>query len=115
MDRVAPQHKELAQGRWFTMPLCEQMANVGSEIERTIKWRNKGNDEYSRMAFFRALELLDLTIADPRHRGRLKEICRTREALADKFYFDNTYKSTDESWRKYFLQFTIAARMGRRK
>jgi hypothetical protein len=91
------------------------MANVGSEIERTIKWRSKGNDEYGRMAFFRALELLYLTIADPKHKGRRKEICRTREALADKFYFDNTYRTTDESWRKYFLQFTIAARINRHR
>lgn len=29
-------HRELAAGRWFGLPLVEQMANIGSEIERTI-------------------------------------------------------------------------------
>ena len=37
------------------------MANVGSEVERALNWQAKGNKEYSRLAFERALELLDFT------------------------------------------------------
>jgi len=29
-------HRELAAGRWFELSLVEQLANIGSEIERTI-------------------------------------------------------------------------------
>ena len=29
-------HRDLAAGRWFELPLVEQLAHVGSEIERTI-------------------------------------------------------------------------------
>lgn len=29
-------HRELAAGRWYTLSLVEQMANIGSEIERTM-------------------------------------------------------------------------------
>lgn len=107
-------HRELAAGRWFEMPLVEQMANVGSEIERTISWRGR-NQKNSTTAFERGLELLDLTIADPRHRGRLRELTRVREALVDSFVFDNHYGSTDESWRRYFHAFTyaVALRRGR--
>ena len=80
-------HKELAAGRWFEFSLMEQLANVGTDIERTIRWKQKGNLEYSQKAFERALELLDLTIADPKHRKRLKELTRTREVLVD-YYSD---------------------------
>jgi hypothetical protein len=55
------QHQELASGRWATMSFMEQMANVGSEVERAISWRKKNNGEYGRMAIERALELLELT------------------------------------------------------
>jgi hypothetical protein len=35
------EHKELARGRWLELSFFEQMANIGSEIERTIKWREE--------------------------------------------------------------------------
>ena len=102
-------HKELAAGRWFELSLIEQLANVGSDVVRTIKWRNKKNSDYSKKAFERALELLDLTAADPKNRYRLKEILRIREALVDYFLFDNDYSSTDKLWEKYFYNFNYAA------
>lgn len=105
------QHKNLAGGRWQELSFFEQMANIGSEVERTIKWKNKGNMEYSRMAFERALELLDLTIADEKNKKRLKELLRIREILADYFAFDNIYQSTDKSWQDYFYAFNFAARI----
>ena len=105
-----PQHKELAEGRWNTLSFAEQMANIGSEIERTISWRQKKNPEISNRAFERALELIDLTVADPKNRKRLGELLRVREAVADHFYFDNYYRSTPESWQRYFGSFLIAVR-----
>jgi hypothetical protein len=105
------EHKELANGRWNKLSLVEQMANVGSEVERTIKWKEKGNKEYSDMAFCRALELMDLTINDGKNIRRLKEIVRVREVLADYFYSKNEYRSTDKSWRNYFYAFNFAARL----
>lgn len=108
---MATQHKRMADGRWFEFSFFEQMANIGSEVERTISWKAKNNPEYSRMAFERALELLDLTIADSRNIKRLKELLRVREALADYFEFDNEYKSTDKLWQNYFYPFNWAARL----
>ncbi len=108
-----PAHPSLAEGRWFGFSLCAQMANIGSEVERSINWGRKGNPEYKRLAFYRALELIDLTLRDPKHRGRLREIARVREALADFLAFDNEYNSTEAQWKKYFLAFTYAARQGR--
>jgi len=104
------QHRELAAGRWSLLPFMEQMANVGSEIERTISWKTKGRPDYSGRAFDRALELLDLTISDIKNRKRLRELLRVREALADCFVFDNVYQSTPDSWQRYFHCFLIAVR-----
>lgn len=106
-------HKTLLPDRWFELSLVEQLANVGSDIERTIQWRKKGNLEYSQQAFERALELIDLTVADPKNKKRLKEVLRVREALVDFFVYDNEYNSTDESWQKYFFAFNYAAALER--
>ena len=106
------QHAELATGRWHTLSLMEQLGNIGSEVERTIRWKNKQNSVQATKAMERALELLDLTASDQRwiQAKRLKEILRMREVLCDWFYGDNEYHSTAEQWQKYFLYFGIAAR-----
>lgn len=92
------------------MPLLERMANIAGEVERALNWRAKNNAEYSRKAFERALELVDLTLAYPQESSHLKEIARLRETLVDYFYGTNEFKSTEASLRKYFSHFTYAAR-----
>lgn len=104
------QHQKLAAGKWQNLSLIEQMANIGSEVERTIKWKSKGNSKYSNLAFERALELLDFTITDPKNKYRLKELTRVREALVDYFIFDNSYQSSDKRWQNYFYSFNFAVR-----
>jgi len=99
--------------RWCQLPLVEQLANVGSEVERAINWKQKNNLPYSEKAFFRALELMDFTISDQRHLERLKEIVRLRESLVDFFAGSNEFVSTNDSMKKYFLHFTYASRRDR--
>ncbi|MCX5748636.1 MAG: hypothetical protein NTZ10_00095 [Candidatus Saganbacteria bacterium] len=104
-------HKDLASGRWHSLRLCEQMGNIGSEVERTINRKNKGDAKNRDMAFERAIELFDLTITDPKNLKRLRELTRTREAFVDFIWFDNQYGSTDELWKKYFLAFGFYSRL----
>jgi ABC-type antimicrobial peptide transport system ATPase subunit len=92
------------------MTLMEQLANVGSEVERAINWKSKNNAEYSQKAFFRALELISFTIEDKRHLSRLKELVRLRETLVDFFAGANEYGSANHSMKAYFLHFTYASR-----
>lgn len=106
-------HKDLSIERWFKFSLLEQLANVGSDIERTVKWKQKGNLEYSNAAFERALELLYFTVEDPKNRHQLREIVRAREALIDHFMYNNEYNTTDAQWQKYFFQFNYAAAISR--
>lgn len=107
------QHAGQAAGAWFQRPLVDQLGNTGSEVSRAQKARDRGDREGERLAFERSLELFDLTLADPRHRGRLKEIARLREAWVDFFVGDNRYATTREQWDETFLQYAIAARAGR--
>ncbi len=107
------QHETLAAGRWQAFSLVEQLANVGSEVERALNWLEKRNPDYSRLAFLRALELLNLTIDDPRHQNRLRELTRLREALLDFFLGDNAFRSSEKSWRSYFFGFAYAAALSK--
>ena len=104
------QHKELAAGRWCQMPFIEQMANIGSELERALNWRAKNNTDYCQRAFERALELIDLSMEGAKEFARLKELARLREAMVDYFAGTNQFGSTETSWRQYFSPFTYAAR-----
>ena len=105
------QHQGLVFGRWQKLSFFDQMANIGSEVERAISWRNKDNDLYSRKAAERVLELLFLTIADLKNRNRLKELTRLYEVLVDYFFGQNQYSSSDLLWQKYFYAFNYAARI----
>jgi hypothetical protein len=107
---LSVQHKELAAGRWYTLAFPEQMAHIGAEVERALNWKDRGNADYCRRAYERALELLDITLDDPRNRPRAREIARVREALVDSFDGSNEFGSTDALWRRYFGAFTYAAR-----
>ena len=97
---------------WRRLSLAEQFGNVGSEISRAIRWSTK-NPETSRSALYRGLELFDLMLGDPQHRGsvaRLREIARAREVVVDFLAGSNDYGSTGPSLQKYFDQFAVAAR-----
>jgi len=106
-------HKDLATGRWFTFSFVVQFANVGSDVERTIQWKKKGEDELSQQALERALELMDFTIADPKNKKRLKEIVRVRDMFADHYMGINEFSFTDEFWQQYFFDFAYAAAIAR--
>ena len=104
------QHKNLAAGKWRELSLAEQLANVGSETNRALNWQGRDEQLYKN-AINRALELLDLTISDPRWRKRLKEIVRVREFLGAAIFGDNEFKTSLKDLDKYFFNFTLVARV----
>jgi hypothetical protein len=106
------QHRELAAGRWWQLSLADQLGNIGSEISRAVRWSGR-NADLARGALERALELIDLTLDDPRHRAspaRLRELARTREVVVDFFDGPNEYGSTAASLQKYFDAYALAVR-----
>jgi len=109
-------HKELASGRWFTMTLAEQLANIGSEVYRSINWFRKNDKERFQKAFERALELFDLTLDDERWKMRTKEITRSRELFCSLLTASELYPDLElqfDSMNRYFLQFGIYANMNK--
>jgi len=104
------QHKKLAAGNWKKLSFLEQMANIGSEVERALNWQRRNKSDYSQRSFERALELIDLTLSNSRSFVHFKEIARMREAIVDYFFGSNEFMSTEVSWRNYFSHFTYAAR-----
>jgi len=101
--------KTLAEGRWFELSLMEQLANVGCDVDRAIRWKSRNNIPYHQDALKRALDLLDLTIQDRKNRKRLRELGRMREILKDYFIGDNSYAYTDEALQKYFIDYNYLA------
>ena len=109
-------HSELAAGRWFTLSLANQLGNAGSEYERALNSKKRGDEVRFEGAFDRLLELIDLTIADPRWRNyRLKELTRLREVICDELFNETPEFIHPSDLRGYFLYFGILARSERDK
>ena len=107
-------HPELAAGRWFTFSLAAQLGNVGSEYERALSWKERGDQNRFEHAFARLLELLDMTISDPRWKNhRLRELTRLRELICDELYNEVPEFHHPCDLRQYFLYFGILARSER--
>lgn len=109
-------HPNLAAGRWSTLSLAAQLGNVGSEYERALQWKQRGDKDRFEHAFARMLELIDLTIADTRWKNhRLKEFTRLREFICDELSNDKPELIHSSDLRQYFLYFGILARSERDK
>lgn len=110
MTTYAAGHREAAL-RWGTLPLVEQLAHVGSDVERSIRAHDAGHQARFEKALARALELFDLTAADERWRGpRRREILRAREEFCRLFFGEDVPPGSARGLRDYFLAFAIAAR-----
>lgn len=104
-------HRGLSPERWWSLSLAAQLGHVGSETGRALKWRSR-SPELAQAAVHRALELIDLTLDDPKHRAsrpRLRELCRVREVALDFLVGPNIYGSSEESLQRYFDAFAFAA------
>jgi len=102
----------MASGKWSQFSLVEQLANIGSEVGRSIRWFKANDKERFESSFIRALELFELTLADNRWKGRRKEIARSKEVFCSLLTEPEFFKEIDhefDSLNEYFLQFGIAA------
>ena len=104
-------HVGLAAGRWTSLSLVEQLANVGSEVDRAINAHEAGRVDRRDAAVNRGLELFDLTAADQRWRGsRRREVLRAREEFCALFWSEHEQPGAAASLSRYFLHFAVAAR-----
>lgn len=98
--------------KWNEMGLINQMANIYSEVGRTIKWRASENDFQA--AFARALDLFSATteyLVSTHQKARLKELLRSRDQFINLFFGDKKASEADcKSLENYFMYFALAAR-----
>ena len=92
----------------------EQLAHVGSEVERAIRAHESGRQARFDSALARALELFDFTANDRRWSGhRPREILRAREEFCRLFFDPGVPPTSAAGLRRYFLAFAVAARSTR--
>lgn len=105
-------HKNLASGRWFELSLSEQLGNIGSEYNRAIAAKRRGDAERYEHACDRTLELCELSIDDPRWRGKpaLGELCRLNEEVARTLVDE---QQPDPRLQAYFDGHAYAARLAK--
>lgn len=116
MDTRPPAHPSLTAGRWRGFSLIEQLAHIGSEVDRAIRADHAGRLSRRDAAIDRALELFDLTAGDDRWRGhRRREVLRTREEFCRLFLSEDVPAGSAESLSKSFLYFALAARRPRHR
>ena len=93
--------------RWQKLSLIEQLANIGSEVYRVKMWQGKDKKLFEN-SIMRVLDLFNLTLSDPKNKGRLKEVARAKELFLDAVYNGaKEYKTTLEDLDKYFYQFAL--------
>lgn len=102
-------HGSLAE-RWGLLSVSGQMANVVSEVGRTIRAYKANNSARFDASLARALELFDLTATDHRWVGhRTREILRAREEFCRPFFDPDVSKDSAAGLERYFLHFAQAA------
>ena len=106
--------------KWAAMDFISQMANIGSEVGRTLKWKQKGNTTLAQNAFIRALDLFDLTIKVGRNNGpqssrdsMLREVLMARDQFCEEYLSEDSNAIAPSD--RYFSQFAkaCALRSGR--
>lgn len=90
---------------WFEMPVTMQISNIGSEVNRAIRWKNKGNAERTINFCNKAIEFWNIVISDPKNVHRKGEFEFCVEELKDYFLGSNQYGTTDEMILKYYDAF----------
>jgi hypothetical protein len=109
MRPIITLHKNLTYEDWDRQDIFAMMGNIGSEVNRTVKWKSKNKEKMWRAAFERSLELFDISKTSPAlTESQRHEIGRAREAWCDYVVGDNIYSSNSIELQKYFDQFAIA-------
>jgi HEPN domain-containing protein len=65
----------------MSYPKEHQILNIASELQRANSWIRRQRPDLVNLCYERVLELIDLTVEDPRWGRQLKELLRAREML----------------------------------
>ena len=90
---------------WFAMPVGVQISNVGSEVHRAIRWKNRGDVQKKNSFCMKAIEFLELMKKDPKNRYRTGELDCCIDELQDYLMGENSYNTSEEQLIKYYDAF----------
>ena len=91
--------------KWFSMTIQEQISNIGSEVLRADRWKQKGNNAKMRAYYDAAVSFLILSIRDPKNRAGKNELNLCIDELADYFIGENQSGTTSETLKRYYNAF----------
>ena len=100
----------MIEEKWRQMTLLQQLGNLLAEISRASNWEKANKQEERNVALERALELIDLTLADGRNFGRSRELGILREIIADCYVGSSHFSVGLEALKNYLLPFAVLAR-----
>lgn len=103
---------QVNKDKWFSLSIAEQLGNTGSELDRYVNLLKRNDLENSEIAFYRAIDLLDLTKQNPTiTRAQRKEVAKVKEVLCDSIVnAAQNYNTPIEYFQKYFMDFALVAR-----
>lgn len=90
---------------WFEMPVSMQISNIGSEVSRAIRYKNKGDNTKATNFCNKAIEFLKIIEEDPKNKHRKGEFDFCIEELTDYFLGTNEYHTNDTMLKKYYDAF----------
>lgn len=90
---------------WFAMSIGDQISNVGSEVHRAIRWKNRGDEQKRNSFCLKAIEFLELMKKDPKNQYRKGELDCCINELQDYLMGENVYNTTEEQLAKYYDAF----------
>ena len=113
MAKINYIHSDDVRKNWKNHSITYQMGNIGSEVSRSLKWFQKGNEQRANKAIDRALELFDFTIeANLGNSFRLTEILKAREEFCDYFFGNNSWGTEPAMMQRYYDGFVMMERLG---
>lgn len=83
--KIMKLHKELSQDKWNRFDKKNQILMIGSELGRVKTWICRKDYEEARESYLRAIEIIDLTINDPKWKDCLRELLRYKELIAEAY------------------------------
>jgi len=98
--------------KWRKYSFYQQMGNIASELSRAVHFEKNVDTAHLKAAQLRLIELVDLTIDDPKNIKRLKELCRFKEVLGDWYWDSNQYGFKPEFLKNYAMDFALSQRKG---
>ncbi len=88
--------------RWFSLPLVEQMMNIGNEVKRAIRFddHHEKRDPFLNKAIF----YTDLTMEDPKNRKVIPELAISKQLL-EEYKRGELLECSKEQITKYYGDF----------